>query len=198
MCPLATRLFISATDVRTGKIKVFENADLTPEAVLASACLPYLFKAVEIDGEAYWGGGFMGNPAIFPLIYRGASHDVIVVHINPLVRNKVPRTAPEIFDRINEISFNSSLMREMRAIAFVSRLVDDASIDDSRYRKMLVHSIRDDDEMVHHGVATKLNPDWEFLTHLRDVGRAAATTWLADHFDDLGRRTTIDLAETYL
>ena len=198
VCPLATRLFISATNVRTGKIKVFENADLTPEVVLASACLPYLFKAIEIDGEAYWDGGFMGNPAIFPLIYRGASNDVIVVHINPLVRNKLPRTAPEIFDRINEISFNSSLMREMRAIAFVSRLVDDASIDDSRYRKMLVHSIRDDDEMVHHGVATKLNPDWEFLTHLRDVGRAAATTWLADHFDDLGRRTTIDLAETYL
>src|ERR1043166_432964 len=147
--PLPPRLFISATNVRTGKIKVFENADLTPEVVLASACLPYLFKAVEIHGEAYWDGGFMGNPAIFPLVYRGASNDVVVVHINPLVRNKLPRTAPEIFDRINEISFNSSLMREMRAIAFVSRLVDDASIDD--------------DEMVHHGVATKLNPDWDFL-----------------------------------
>jgi len=197
-CPLATRLFISATNVRTGKIKVFENADLTPEVVLASACLPYLFRAVEIDGDAYWDGGFMGNPAIFPLIYRGASNDVIVVHINPLVRSKVPRTAPEIFDRINEISFNSSLMREMRAIAFVSRLVDEASIDDGRYRKMLVHSIRDDDEMVHHGVATKLNPDWDFLVHLRDVGREAATRWLAEHFDDIGRRTTIDLAETYL
>jgi len=198
VCPLATRLFISAPHVRTGKIKVFENADLTPDVVLASACLPYLFRAVEIDGEAYWDGGFMGNPAIFPLVYRGASNDVIVVHINPLVRKDVPRTAPEIFDRINEISFNSSLMREMRAIAFVSRLVDEASIDDQRYRKMLVHSIRDDDEMAHHGVATKLSPDWDFLTHLRDAGRTAADGWLIAHFDDIGRRSTVDLAQTYL
>ena len=184
--------------MRTGKIKVFENSDLTPDVVLASACLPYLFKAVEIDGEAYWDGGFMGNPAIFPLIYRGASNDVIVVHINPLVRDKVPRTAAEIFDRMNEISFNSSLMREMRAIAFVSRLVDDDALDDRRYRKMHVHAIRDDDEMTHHGVATKLSPDLEFLTHLRDVGRAAATRWLDEHFADVGRRTSIDLANIYL
>ena len=114
------------------------------------------------------------------------------------MRNKVPRTAPEIFDRINEISFNSSLMRELRAIAFVSRLIDEDMIDDGRYRKMRVHAIRDDEEMAHHGVATKLNPDWEFLTHLRDVGRATAAQWLAMHVDDLGKRSTIDLAEIYL
>jgi len=198
VCRIATRLFISATNVRTGKIKVFENAQLTPDVVLASACLPYLFKAVEIDGEAYWDGGFMGNPAIYPLIYRGASDDVVVIHINPLVRKKVPQTAPEIFERINEISFNSSLMREMRAIAFVSRLVDDDAVDDKRYRKMHVHAIRADEEMEHHGVATKFSPDWGFLTHLRDAGRAAATQWLDEHFDDVGRRTTIDLAGTYL
>src|SRR5262249_22749312 len=123
---------------------------------------------------------------------------VIVVHINPLVRDKVPRSAVEIFDRMNEISFNSSLMREMRAIAFVSRLVDEEALDDPRYRKMHVHAIRDDDEMMHHGVATKLNPDWEFLTHLRDVGRTAATRWLDVHFGDVGRRTSIDLAGVYL
>jgi NTE family protein len=125
-CKHATRLFVSATNVRTGKIRVFENPEITLDVVLASACLPYIFKAVEIDGEHYWDGGFMGNPAIFPLIYRGASGDVIVVHINPLVRDKLPETAPEIFNRMNEISFNSSLMREMRAIAFVSRLLADS------------------------------------------------------------------------
>lgn len=197
-CPIATRLFISATNVRTGKIKVFENDRLSADVILASACLPYLFKAVEIDGEAYWDGGFMGNPAIFPLIYRGASNDVIVVHINPIFRDKVPTSAPEIFDRINEISFNSSLMREMRAIAFVSRLIDTQSLDDPRYARMLVHSIRDDEEMSHHGVSTKLSPDWRFLCHLRDVGRQAASAWLEENFDHVGRRTSIDIGGTYL
>lgn len=197
-CPLATRLFISATNVRTGKIRIFENSELTPDVVLASACLPYLFKAVEIEGDHYWDGGFMGNPAIFPLIYKGASQDVVVVHINPLVRDKVPTSAPEIFDRMNEISFNSSLMREMRAIAFVARLVDDHLLDDRRYAHMLMHSIHDNDEMVHHGVATKLSPDWNFLVHLRDKGRAAAARWLDQHFADVGQRTTVDLDATYL
>lgn len=197
-CPYATRLFLSATNVRTGKIRVFENHEVTPDVVLASACLPYLFKAVEIDGEHYWDGGFMGNPAIFPLIYRGASNDVIVVHINPIVRARLPTTAPEIFDRMNEITFNSSLMREMRAIAFVSRLIDGDTVDDRRYRKMLIHSIRDDEEMSHHGVATKLSPDWDFLVHLRDVGREAASDWLDRHFHDVGRRTSVDLAGVFL
>ncbi len=197
-CPFATRLYISATNVRTGKIRVFENDELSPEVILASACLPYLFKAVEIDGEAYWDGGFMGNPAIFPLIYRGASDDVVVVHINPIVRERVPTSAPEIFDRMNEISFNSSLMREMRAIAFVSRLIDDRSLDDRRYARMRIHSIRDDDEMAQHGVATKLSPDWHFLCHLRDAGRRAAEDWLEQCFDQVGHRSSIDIGGVFL
>jgi len=197
-CPHATRLFLSATNVRTGKIRIFENHEITCDSVLASACLPYLFKAVEIDGEHYWDGGFLGNPAIFPLIYRGASNDVIVVHINPLVRDRVPKTAPEIFDRMNEISFNSSLMREMRGIAFVSRLLEDDALDDRRYSKMLIHAISDDEEMGHHGVSTKLSPDWDFLCHLRDAGRRAAEKWLAEHLGRVGVATSIDIAGVYL
>ncbi|MDX2156089.1 MAG: patatin-like phospholipase family protein [Hyphomicrobiaceae bacterium] len=197
-CPRATRLFVSATNVRTGKIRVFENHEITADAVLASACLPYIFKAVEIDGEAYWDGGFMGNPAIFPLIYSGASRDVIIVHINPLVQDRLPRTAPEIFDRMNEITFNSSLMREMRAIAFVSRLVDEERLDPARYQRMLVHAIADDDEMRKHGAWSKLNPDWAFITHLFERGRAAATRWLDAHAGDVGKRATVDIGATYL
>ena len=197
-CPHATRLFISATNVRSGKIRVFENHDLSADVIMASACLPYIFKAVEIDGEHYWDGGFMGNPAIFPLIYQGASNDVIIVHINPIVREKIPVTSDEIFDRMNEISFNSSLMREMRAIAFVSRLLEEESIDDRRYRRMLVHAIRDDAEMGRHGIESKLNPDWDFLTHLRDAGRATASKWLDASYEDIGRRTSVDLTATYL
>ena len=197
-CNRATRLYLSATNVRTGKIKVFENAQMSVDAVLASACLPYVFKAVEIDGEHYWDGGFMGNPAIFPLIYNQGSRDVIIVHINPIERAKLPRSAPEIFDRINEISFNSSLMREMRTIEFVTRLIDEGALDSKKYSRMLIHSIRDDAEMTQLGVATKLNPEWDFLCHLRDVGRNRAQEWLDANFDTVGAKSSIDLAEVFL
>ena len=197
-CPHAPRLYLSATNVRTGKIKVFENQAVSSDVVLASACLPYIFQAVEIDGEHYWDGGFMGNPAIFPLIYNGRSRDVVLVHINPIVRKRLPTTAPEIFDRMNEISFNSSLMREMRAIAFVTRLIDDEALDRRKYSRMLIHSIRDDAEMAELGVATKLNPDWDFLCRLRDVGRRNAEEWLARSLDSVGRVSTVDFAEAFL
>ena len=198
VCPVATRLYLTATNVRTGKVRVFENRELSADVVLASACLPYIFEAVEIDGEHYWDGGFMGNPAIFPLIYRKGSRDVVVVHINPLERKKVPVTAPEIFDRMNEISFNSSLMREMRAIAFVTRLIEDGALEERSYKRMLIHSIRDDAAMAELGVATKLNPDWQFLCRLRDAGRRQASAWLDATFDSIGRKSTVDLSVEFL
>jgi len=197
-CPHATRLFINATNVRTGRIHIFKHDEITEAAVLASACLPYIFKAVEIDGEAYWDGGYTGNPAIFPLIYQGASRDVIVVHINAIARPDIPKTAPAILDRMNEISFNSTLMNEMRAIAFVARLVDSGALDPERYAHMLIHSIRNDAEMAQHSAASKLNPDWEFLCHLRDVGRTTAKAWLDANFDKVGRESSVDIAATFL
>ena len=197
-CNRATRLFLSATNVRSGKIKVFSNSEMSVDTVLASACLPYIFKAVEIDGEAYWDGGFMGNPAIFPLIYNDGPKDVIIVHINPIERPKLPRSAPEIFDRINEISFNSSLMREMRTIEFVTRLIDEGALDSKKYSRMHIHSIRDDAEMKQLGVATKLNPDWDFLCRLRDVGRRRTAEWLETNLDSVGEKSSIDLADVFL
>ena len=137
------KLNLCATNVRTGKIKVFSNTEITPDAVMASACLPFMFQAVEIDGEAYWDGGYMGNPAIFPLIYGCESADVVIVHINPLFRDEVPRSADDILNRINEISFNSSLMREMRAVSFVTRLVTQKRVEGG-LKHVLVHSITDD------------------------------------------------------
>lgn len=198
VCPVATRLYLTATNVRTGKVKIFENAELSADAVLASACLPYVFQAVEIDGEHYWDGGFMGNPAIFPLIYRKGSRDVVIVHINPLERPKLPVTAPEIFDRMNEVSFNSSLMREMRAIAFVTRLIDDGALDSAKYSRILIHSISDDPTMQQLGVATKLNPDWQFLTRLRDCGRRSAEVWLERNFDTVGQAPSVNVSDVYL
>ena len=180
------KLFLSATNVRTGKVKIFTNPEITADAVMASACLPFMFQAVEIDGEAYWDGGYMGNPAIYPLIYHCDSPDVVVVHINPLERQEIPRSATEIMNRINEISFNSSLMREMRAIAFVTRLVETGAVCDQSLKRMHIHAISADAVMQKLSVMSKLNADWEFLTHLRDDGREFAGRWLAENFDRIG------------
>jgi NTE family protein len=192
------KLNICATNVRTGKVKVFDNDEITCDAVMASACLPFLFRAVEIGEDAYWDGGYMGNPAIFPLIYGCDSPDVLIVHINPMARPELPRTATEIMNRINEISFNSSLMREMRAIDFVTKLIDGGSKCSLELKRMLIHSISADDIMLGLGVASKLNADWEFLTDLRDAGRQRADAWLSAHFDHIGKQSTIDIHDTYL
>lgn len=192
------KLFLSATNVRQGKVRVFKNEEITADAVLASACLPFMFQAVEIEGEPYWDGGYMGNPALFPLIYECDSRDIVVVHINPIMRSETPKTARDILNRINEISFNSSLMREMRAISFVTKLIDDETVPDGRMKRMFIHSIENEDFMRKLGVSSKMNPDWEFLTHLRDVGRESAEDWLDRNYDDIGKRSTIDIADKYL
>ena len=195
-CPV--KLFLSATNVRTGKVRLFENHEIGPDQVLASGCLPFMFQTVMIDDEPYWDGGYMGNPAIFPLIYGSQTNDVVIVHINPLNRDQVPKTAKDILNRINEISFNSSLMREMRAVAFVSHLIDDGQLDDNKHRRMLIHSIQDDKFMNSLGVTSKLNPDWTFLQRLRDVGRECASRWLDEHYGDIGVRSSTDIKSSFL
>jgi NTE family protein len=195
-CPI--KLYLSATNVRTGKVKVFERHEICADQVLASGCLPFMFQAVEIEGEHYWDGGYMGNPAIFPLIYGCESSDVVIVHINPLERKELPRTASEILNRISEISFNSSLMREMRAINFVTKLIDDGKVNGEGLRRLLVHSISADEVMVKLGVSSKMNADWDFLLHLHAAGRAYTDAWIAANFDRLGRESTTDIRSQYL
>lgn len=192
------RLFVAATSVRTGKIRIFENPELSAEAVMASACLPHLFQAVEIDGEPYWDGGYMGNPAIYPLIYGCKTRDVVIVQVNPMTREEIPKNTPEILDRLNEISFNSSLMREMRAIAFVSRLLEEHRLDEHRYKRMLIHRIDAAEAMKPLGASSKMNADRGFLAYLRDLGRAEAGVWLKHNFEALGERSTIDIRADYL
>jgi NTE family protein len=192
------QVHLCATNVETGKVRIFERQELCIDAVLASACLPFLFQAIEIDGQHYWDGGYIGNPAIFPLIYGSQSCDVVIVHINPIVRHGVPTTAPEILNRINEISFNSSLMREMRAIAFVTKLIEKKKVAASDMKQMLIHSIRADEVMTAHSVASKLNPDWEFLNALKDSGRGVTARWINTHYGDIGQRSTVDLEAEFL
>lgn len=197
-----TKLFISATNVRTNKIKLFHGHQLSLDAVMASACLPMLFQAVEIHGEAYWDGGYMGNPALYPLVYDTDTEDIVIVHINPIVRNEIPKSAREIFNRINEISFNSSLLRELRAIEFAKRLVEDEMIKSEfrghfKFNKLNVHSIRADEIMREYHVATKFSPDWDFLCHLRDRGREVAAQWIDKHIDSIGHQSTVNLREVF-
>jgi NTE family protein len=192
------KLFLSATNVRTGKVKVFAGKEISISAVMASACLPTMFHAVEIDGEAYWDGGYMGNPALFPLIYDCNSTDIVVVHINPLFRNEVPRTAVDILNRINEISFNSSLMREMRAVSFVTNLVTQKRLVDGGLKHVLIHSIADDEFMGALSPTSKYNADWDFLMFLRDQGRKCADDWLAKNFVKLGVESSVDIHKFYL
>jgi NTE family protein len=194
----AIKLFLAATNVETCKVRIFQSSDVTADAVLASACLPFLFQAVEIEGQFYWDGGYLGNPALYPLIYDCNSRDVLIVHLNPIVRPGCPQTAAAILNRLNEVSFNSSLMREMRAIAFVTSLIERGKLSPHEFKQMLIHSIRADEEMVKHGVSSKLNPDWRFLTGLRDKGRGYAERWLAEHFEKIGRESSVDVRAEFL
>ena len=195
------RLFVSATNVNTGKIRVFERKELTLDMLLASAALPNVFQAVVIDGEAYWDGGYMGNPAIFPLIYNCDARDVILVQVNPLTREGVPKTAGEIMNRLNEITFNASLISEMRAIAFVLKLLDNVPGDIPAIRglkRMHIHMIEDEPAMESLGVASKLNTDMDFLLYLKRLGRDTAERWLNENFAALGHRSTVDIRKKFL
>jgi NTE family protein len=194
----AVRLFTCAANVKTGRIRVFECREMCIEAVLASACLPFMFQAVEVDGEHYWDGGYMGNPPIFPLIYNCESRDVVLVMINPIVIDEVPQTAQAIYDRINTLSFNSSLMREMRAINFVTKLVESGFDDGGRLKRMLIHCVDAEAEMRKLGVSSKLNAQWDFLMWLHQLGRSRAGEFLQTHFDKIGQESSTDIGTRFL
>lgn len=191
------KLFVSATNVRTGRVKLFDKAELTADMVMASASLPYLFQAVEIDGEAYWDGGYVGNPVLYPFAYQCTSKDVVLVQVNPLQRKDIPKTGQEILNRINEITFNGSLTKEIRAIEFVGRLLDAESVDPTRYKKMLLHVIKAEEELEPFNASSKFNAEWKFLVRLRDLGREAAERWLDQTYDDIGVRSSVDMRSMF-
>lgn len=191
--------FISATNVRTGKIRVFSGEEISTDAVLASACLPTVFQAIEIDDprtgrrEAYWDGGYSGNPALFPLFDRALPDDVLIISINPLVREDLPFTPADIQNRVNEISFNSSLLASIRSVAFVKRLIAQGAVPEGAMKDVLLHMVSDDVLMNELSAVTKLLPTPAFVQRLKLAGRAAADGFLAVHRDDLNVRGTVDM-----
>ncbi|WP_395701131.1 patatin-like phospholipase family protein [Aquabacterium sp.] len=192
------KLFVNATSVVTGQPRIFSGASLGLDALLASACLPQLFQAVQIDGVPYWDGGYSGNPALWPLIYETAAVDLLLVRINPLQRAGTPTTAMEILDRVNEITFNAGLVGEMRAIAFVSRLLKEQRLDGNRYKDLRLHMIGDDAALADFPSSTKLNTDPRLLQQLFQRGQQVANDWLKQHRDDIGERSTLDIEQTFL
>ena len=198
---LAVKLFLTATRVRDGKIRVFRTHEITSDVVLASSCLPQYFQAVEVAGEAYWDGGYTGNPALFPFFYECDSRDVVIVHVNPIVRDEVPVLPDAIANRVNEITFNASLIAELRAIAFVQKLVADGWLKvekRSQLRYIRVHAIRADRALGDLTEASKFALDWPFLATLRDRGRDMAAAWLDENRSALGRRSSVDIRAEYL
>ena len=188
------KLFITATNVRTGRGRVFRNGEITPDVLLASACLPTLFQAIEIDGEGYWDGGYSGNPTITPLVRECNSKDTVLVQINPVERPGLPRSARDILNRLNEVSFNAVLLKELRMIALLRQVAQPDNSENAKWADMRIHRISSD-VMVELGYSSKLNAEWEFLCMLRDEGRRAGDAFLTAHHEDLGRRSTFDLDE---
>ena len=186
------KLFVTATNVRTGRGRVFRNSEITPDVLLASACLPTLFQAIEIEGESYWDGGYSGNPTITPLVRECNSKDTILVQINPVERPGLPRSARDILNRLNEVSFNAVLLKELRMIALLRQDAHPEQSEGAKWASMRIHRIASE-AMVELGYSSKLNAEWDFLCMLRDEGRRAAAAFLASHRADLGRRSSLDL-----
>ncbi len=195
------KLFINATDVQTGTPKVFETKEITTEVLLASAALPFLFQSVEIEHHYYWDGGYMGNPSLWPLFYKAECRDILIAHVNPIRRNKIPKEAHEIENRINEITFNASLLKELRAISFVQKLIRKDMLKDEykdQYTDVLLHAIRADDIMDELSIASKYDTNWEFLIYLKDMGRKAAHDWLSLNFEHINKKETVSIEKDYL
>ena len=194
-------LFITATEVHTGAAKVFENKEITQDVLLATAALPFLYQAVEINGHHYWDGGYIGNPSLWPLFYHAETRDILIVHVNPIKRDELPKEAFAIEDRMNEITFNASLLKELRAIDFVKKLINEDMLKDEykdRYKDILLHAVRADDVMRDLSIASKFDTDWGFMKDLRDTGRQEAKIWLDNHYKDIGKRSSVDIQKEYL
>ncbi|KGK42085.1 patatin [Nitrincola sp. A-D6] len=188
----AVKVFVTATQVRNGRPKIFTQPNLSADALMASAALPFMFQAVEVDGEFYWDGGYSGNPALFPLVDECDARDMVLVQINPFERPDVPKTAREIIDRINEITFNSCLIKELRSVTLLRDLIEAEGLEKERYREMRLHRIHGDEDLQSLKASSKLNAEWEYLCYLRDMGRNRADVWLKEHWKDLGERATFD------
>jgi NTE family protein len=191
------KLFVTATNVRTGKPRVFTTHEMTADVLMASSCLPLLFKAVEIDGEHYWDGGYMGNPMIYPLVHECESRDVVIIQINPLRRDELPRSAREILNRVTELSFNTSIVREMRGFATITKLIEMGQLSNDQYESVNFHMIEAQDDLAEFDASSKFNTDMQFLEELHRRGWEAGERWLEKNYDVLGVKSSFDVWDMF-
>lgn len=192
------KLFLCATHIASGKLKIFRMEDLCVDVLLASACLPFLFQAVEVKGEHYWDGGFVGNPAIYPLIYECETPDILIIQLTVMTRPSLPMTSQQIIDRHKEITYNACLMREMRSINFISHLIDDGLLDPAKVKRLRVHLIRNEDIFSNLELSSAMEANWPFLEKLFQAGKATAANWLAQHYDSIGVKTTAEIEKDFV
>lgn len=192
------KVYLCATHVYTGKLRIFTTKEMRVETLLATACLPTIHSAIMVDSDYYWDGGFIGNPVFFPLIYDCDTSDIIMVQLNPTVRNRLPITSREIADRLNEITNNASVVREMRAISYITDMIDNGELDKAKHKRLNMHVIEDEAAFQDLGWSSKLNTEWEFLSHLFEKGRAAADAWLKENFEHIGVKTTAQMVDHFV
>lgn len=191
------KVHVTATNVRTGQARTFSTGEVTCETVMASACLPQMYRAVEIDGEAYWDGGFSANPALYPLVTSTKSCDLLIVQLNPLRRDELPRTARDIINRVNEISFNTSLIKELRALDILRQMTEQGLAAAPEGRSLFLHMIHCEEDVRELTASSKLNAEWSYLQRLFERGRRWADDWLENHLDDVGKRSSFSLEELF-
>ncbi len=195
------KLFVAATAVKQGRARLFENPEITDDVLLASACLPHLFQAVEIDGEPYWDGGYLANPALWPLLHTDTPDDILLLPLNPFVREETPRVAGDIMDRLNEIVFNAPLVAELRAIALIQDMIEDGRMKrtgENRYRRLMLHAVEPGPWLGALSLSSKFNTEWTFLNDLKTRGREAAGEWLEHCIDHVGEKSSIDIKARFL
>jgi NTE family protein len=199
----AIKLFVGTTNIRTGQPRIFRCDDLSVDALLASSCVPQVYQAVMIDGEAYWDGGYLGDPPLWPILYECRCPDIMIVQIHPIRREAVPQTSAEITNRLNEIVSNASLMAQLRAISFVTLIITEPGttgpqIDRLKKKNLFIHLVEAEDAMKALGAVSQLNTDLEFLLYLKKLGQESADRWLRAHLHDIGNRPTFDIASLSL
>lgn len=192
------KVFLAATHVYTGKVKIFPNKEINANSLQATACLPTMFKAVMVNNEYYWDGGFIANPPIYPLIYDCETPDVLLIKLNPTHRNRLPMTSTEISDRLNEITNNESIVREMRSINFITKLIETGQLDSKKHKHMHMHLIENEETFQDLGWSSKLNTEMAFYEYLFDAGRKAASEWIEKNFDKVGKQTSFDIEEEFV
>ncbi len=193
------RMHVSATAVRAGQSRIFGNAEMSSDVLLATACLPHMFQAVEIDGEPYWDGGYLANPALWPLFANDVPDDIILLPLNPVFRADTPKQSADIMDRLNEILFNAPLIAELRTIAMTQRLIDEGKLQRAgTWQAPKIHAILADSWLGELSMKSKFDTEWSFLSSLKTAGREAASQWIDACFVDVGKRTSVDLQEVFL